>query len=50
MIRKSKQKSKKDFVNSEIHKDWVRKNLPNTRIEKENQKQILKLRTATRCD
>lgn len=49
-MRKSKHKLEKELKRAERHKDWLRKNLPNTRAEKENQKQILKLRTAIRCD
>ena len=40
----------KELKRAERHKDWLRKNLPNTKMEKENQKQILKLHTAIRCD
>ena len=49
-MRKSKHKLEKELKRAERHKDWLRKNLPYTRVKKENQKQILKLRTAIRCD
>jgi len=48
-MRKSKHKLKKELKRAERHKDWLRKNLLNTKMEKENQKQIFKLRTAIRC-
>ena len=47
-MEKSKHKLKKELKRAERHKDWLRKNLPNTKMEKENQKQIFKLRTAIR--
>ena len=49
-MQKSNHKLEKELKRAERHKDWLRKNLPNTRVEKENQKQILKLRTAIQCD
>ena len=49
-MRKSKNKLEKELKRAERHKDWIRKNLPNTRVEKENQKQILKLPTAIQFD
>jgi len=49
-MEKSKHKLEKELKRAERHKEWLRKNLPNTKMEKENQKQIFKLRTAIRCD
>ena len=49
-MEKSKHKLKKELKRAERHKDWLRKNSPNTKMEKENQKQICKLRTATQFD
>jgi len=49
-MEKSKHKLEKELKRAERHKEWLRKNLPNTHLEKENQKQILKLRTAIQCD
>ena len=49
-MEKSKHKLENELKRAERHKDWLRKNLPNTKMEKENQKQIFKLRTAIRCD
>lgn len=49
-MEKSKHKLKKELKRAERHKDWLRKNLPNTKIKKENQKQIFKLRTAIQFD
>ena len=49
-MRKSKHKLEKELKRAERHKDWLRKNLPNTKIEKNNQKELLKLRTAIQCD
>jgi len=46
----SKHKLEKELKRAERNKDWLRKNLPNTRVEKENQKRILKLRIAIRFD
>ena len=49
-MEKSKHKLKKELKRAERHKDWLRKNLPNTKMEEKNQKQILKSRTTFRCD
>ena len=49
-MEKSKHKLKKELKRAEKHKDWLRKNLPKTKMEKEIQKQIFKLRTAIRCN
>ena len=48
-MEKSKHKLKKELKRAERHKDWLRKNLPNTKMEKENQKQILKLINVIKC-
>ena len=40
-MRKSKHKLKKELKRAERHKEWLKKNLPNTDIEKKNQKQII---------
>ena len=45
-MRKSKHKLEKELKRAERHKEWLRKNLPNTKMEKDNQKELLKLRTA----
>ena len=50
MMRKSKHKLEKELKREERHREWIRKNLRNTDIERKNQKQIFKLRTAIRCD
>ena len=42
-MEKSKHKLKKELKRAERHKEWLRKNLPNTKMEKNNQKEILKL-------
>lgn len=47
---KSKHKLLKELKRAERHKEWLRKNLPKTKMEKENQKQILKLRSIIRCN
>ncbi len=39
-MEKSKHKLKKELKRAERHKEWLKKNLPNTDIEKKNQKQI----------
>ena len=49
-MEKSQHKLKKELKRAERHKDWLRKNLPNTKMEKENKKQILKLRDIVVCD
>ena len=49
-MRKSKHKLKKELKRAERHKEWLKKNLPNTDIEKKNQKQIFKLYTAIKFD
>ena len=37
-MKKSKHKLEKELKRAERHKDWLRKNLPNTKMERENQK------------
>ena len=49
-MRKSKHKLKKELKRAERHKEWLKKNLPNTDIEKKNEKQIFKLYTAIKFD
>ena len=43
---KTKHKLQNELKRAERHKEWLRKNLPNTKMEKENQKELLKLHTA----
>ena len=49
-MEKSKHKLEKELKRAERHKVWLKKNLPNTDIEKNNQKQIFKLYTAIKFD
>ncbi len=49
-MEKSKHKLEKELKRAERHKEWLRKNLPNTKMEKDNQKEILKLHIAIQCD
>ena len=49
-MRKSQHKLEKELKRAERHKEWLKKNLPNTDIEKKNQKQIFKLYTAIKFD
>ena len=44
-MRKSKHKLKKELKRAERRKEWLRKNLPNTDIERKNQKKLLLLYT-----
>lgn len=37
-MQKQKHKLEKELKRAERHKDWLRKNLPNTKMERENQK------------
>ena len=48
MMRKSKHKLEKELKREERHKEWLRKNLPNTDIERKNQKKLLLLYTNLR--
>ena len=45
MKQVSEHKISKELKRAERHKEWLRKNLPNTKMEKDNQKQIFKLYT-----
>ena len=45
MMRKSKHKLEKELKREERHKEWIRKNLRNTDIERKNQKKLLLLYT-----
>ena len=47
-MEKSKHKLEKELKRAERHKEWLRKNLPNTKMEKDNQKELLKLYTNLR--
>jgi len=38
VMQKAKHKLEKELKRAERHKEWLRKNLPNTMIERENQK------------
>jgi hypothetical protein len=49
-MRKSKHKLSKELKRAERHKEWLRKNLPNTDIAKKNQKQIFQLYTAIKFE
>ena len=49
-MEKSKHKLEKELKRAERQKEWLRKNLPNTKMEKDNQKELLKLRTAIQRD
>ena len=46
MKQVSEHKMSKELKRAERHKEWLRKNLPNTKVEKENKKELLKLHTA----
>ena len=48
MMRKSKHKLEKELKTAERHKEWLKKNLPNTDIERKNQKKLLLLYTNLR--
>ncbi|MEJ6503063.1 MAG: hypothetical protein QNL74_01065, partial [Rhodobacter sp.] len=50
VMRKSKHKLSKELKRAERHKEWLRKNLPNTDIAKKNQKQIFQLYTAIKFE
>ena len=49
-MRKSKYKLSKELKRAKRHKEWLRKNLPNTDIAKKNQKQIFQLYTAIKFE
>ena len=44
----SEHKMSKELKRAERHKEWLRKNLPNTKMEKDNQKKLLVLYTNLR--
>ena len=47
-MQKSKHKLEKELKRAERHKEWLKKNLPNTAIERKNQKKLLLLYTNLR--
>ena len=49
-MKKSKHKLSKELKRAERHKEWLGKNLPKSKQVRENQKQILRLYTAIKCD
>ena len=44
-MEKSKHTLEKELKTAERHKEWLRKNLPNTNMERENQKLLFKTYT-----
>jgi len=44
-MKKSKHKLQKELKRAQRHKEWLRKNLPDTHIEKNNQKELLRIYT-----
>ena len=48
MMQQTKHKLEKELKRAERHKEWLKKNLPNTDIEKKNQKKLLLLYTNLR--
>jgi predicted ribosome quality control (RQC) complex YloA/Tae2 family protein len=48
MMQQTKHKLEKELKRAERHKEWLKKNLPNTDIERENQKKLLLLYTNLR--
>ena len=48
MMQQTKHKLEKELKRAELHKEWLKKNLPNTDIERENQKKLLLLYTNLR--
>jgi hypothetical protein len=48
MKQVSEHKMSKELKRAERHKEWLRKNLPNTKMEKDNQKKLLVLYTNLR--
>ena len=50
LCHEDKTQATKKLKTTERHKEWPRKNLPKTKMEKENQKQIFKVRTAIQFD
>ena len=49
MMQQTKHKLEKELKRAERHKEWLKKNLPNTDIERENQKKLLLLYTNLRA-
>jgi uncharacterized protein YeeX (DUF496 family) len=49
-MKQSKHKLSKELKRAERHKNWLGKNLPKSKQVRENQKQILALYTAIKCD
>ena len=49
-MKQSKHKLSKELKRAEQHKDWLGKNLPKSKQVRENQKHILELYTAIKCD
>jgi predicted ribosome quality control (RQC) complex YloA/Tae2 family protein len=47
-MQQTKHKLEKELKRAERHKEWLKKNLPNTDIERENQKKLLLLYTNLR--
>ena len=47
-MQKSKHKLEKELKRAERHKEWLKKSLPNTDIERKNQKKLLLLYTNLR--
>ena len=48
MMQQTKHKLEKELKRAERHKEWLKKNLPNTDIQRENQKKLLLLYTNLR--
>ena len=40
-MKQAKVLTEKELKRAERHKEWLRKNLPNTKMEKDNQKKLL---------
>jgi len=49
-MKKSKHKLEKELKRAERHKEWLRRNLPNTTAERKNQKILIKLYTQLTVD
>ena len=49
-MKQSKHKLSKELKIAERHKNWLDKNLPKSKQVRENQKHILELYTAIKCD
>ena len=48
MMQQTKHKLEKELKRAERHKEWLKKNLPNTDIERKNHKKLLLLYTNLR--